>query len=457
MLTSCTRNFSYNKTWEVYPYFNDTESRLYLLSGSGIITKLNLKIREKSTKKTIPKVVGVGDFVGQIHIETVAQGINSNYNNFASNIKGVGYADLYVQYAPDTSYENTPFLPRFSNCERLQESADVAYQVDVVGVANGTEPISGLSHDWNLSLELDVEYFPISYQNFSYDQTWEVYPYFNNTESRLYLLSGSGIITKLNLEIKEKSTKKTIPKVVGVGDFVGQSHIETVAQGINSNYNNLASSIKGIGYADLYVQYAPDTSYESTPFLPRFSNCEKLQESVDSVINGSESKVVYQVDVLGVANGTEPVSNISHDWNLSLELDVEYFPITYWNFSYDQTWEVYQYFNNTENRLYLLEGSGIMTKLNLEIKEDAINKTIPKVVSFGDFVGNFSIETVAPGNSSIKGVGYVDLYVRYAPDTSYENITFIPRFSNCEKLEESMDSIISGSESGNLACSLGSI
>jgi hypothetical protein len=98
-----------------------------------------------------------------------------------------------------------------------------------------------------------------------------------------------------------------------------------------------------------------------------------------------------------------------------------------------------------------------MTKLNLEIKEDTINKTIPKVVSFGDFVGNYSIETVAQENSSIKGVGYVDLYVRYAPDTSYENITVIPIFSNCEKLQESIDSIISGSEPGNLTCLLGGL
>jgi hypothetical protein len=456
----------YDQKWKSAPYFNDTENRLYLVSGSGIMTKLNLTIEEDSTKKPIPKVVGVGDFVGDFHIETMAQGKNSTYNDITSSIKGVGYADFYVQYAPNTSYENTPFLPTFSNCERLQESVDsiisgsestVVYQVDVVGVANGTEPISGVSHDWNLSLELDVEYFPITYQNDSYDQTWEVYPYFNNTESRLYLLSGSGIMTKLNLTIEEYTIKKSIPKVVGVGDFVGQSHIETVAQGINSNYNNLASSIKGAGYADLYAQYAPDTSYESTPFLPRFSNCERLQESVDSIISGSESIIYYRVDVVGVANGTEPVSNVSHDWNLSLELDVEYFPITYRNFSYNKTWEVYQYFNNTENRLYLLEGSGIMTKLNLEIKEDTINKTIPKVVSFGDFVGNYSIETVAQENSSIKGVGYVDLYVRYAPDTSYENITVIPIFSNCEKLQESIDSIISGSEPGNLTCLLGGL
>jgi hypothetical protein len=122
-----------------------------------------------------------------------------------------------------------------------------------------------------------------------YDQKWKSAPYFNDTESRLYLLSGSGIMTKLNLTIEEDTTKRTIPKVVGVGDFVGQSHIETVAQGKNSKYNNLASSIKGVGYADLYAQYAPDTSYENITFIPRFSNCEKLEESMDSIISGSES------------------------------------------------------------------------------------------------------------------------------------------------------------------------
>ena len=54
----------------------------------------------------------------------------------------------------------------------------------------------------------------------------------------------------------------------------------------------------------------------------------------------------------------------------------------------------------------------------------------------------YSIETVAQGkkstyndlSSNMRGVGYVDPYAQYAPDTTYENITFIPTFSHCEEL-----------------------
>jgi hypothetical protein len=156
------------------------------------------------------------------------------------------------------------------------------------------------------------------------------------------------------MEENSTSVNKTIPKVVGVGDLVGQFQIATVAHGKNSTYNELDSSIKGVGYADLYVQYAPDTSYENTPFIPTFSHCEKLQEMMNSIINGSESTVLYQVDVLlGVANGAEPISGVSHDWASHLILDVEYFPITYHNYSYNQTWNVSPYFNSTTNRLHM--------------------------------------------------------------------------------------------------------
>jgi len=35
------------------------------------------------------------------------------------------------------------------------------------------------------------------------------------------------MITALNLELKENATDKTIPKVVGIGDLIGQYQIET--------------------------------------------------------------------------------------------------------------------------------------------------------------------------------------------------------------------------------------
>jgi hypothetical protein len=52
-----------------------------------------------------------------------------------------------------------------------------------------------------------------------------------------------------------------------------------------------------------------------------------LLVNIDSSISGSESKIAYEVDVKGVANGAEPIPRVSHDWHLKLQLDVEYFPI----------------------------------------------------------------------------------------------------------------------------------
>ena len=281
-----------------------------------------------------------------------------------------------------------------------------------------------------------------SYQTETYDQKWKSAPYFDDTENRLHLLAGSGMITTLNLELKENATDKAIPKVVGIGDLVGQYQIVTVADGEKSTHNDLALNMRGVGYTDLYVQYAPDTSYEDTPFLPTFSHCEKVQAIIASTIRGSESAVGYMADILGVVDGAEPISSVSHDWNLSLIIDAEHFPITYRNDSHNQTWELSPYFNDTENRLYLLAGSGLLTKLKIELKENATDETIPKVIGVGDLVGYFGIETVAQNKNStyndlysnMRGVGYVDLYVQYAPDTTYENVTFIPTFSQCEEL-----------------------
>jgi hypothetical protein len=440
---------SHDQKWVSTPFFDDVEHKLYLLAGSGEITTLNLEITELSPT-AIQKVAGVGDFVGDFDIKTAAEGINSTGNHLFSAIAGVGFADLYVQYAPDTAYEHITFIPTFSQCEQLQLLTNsigsfIVYEAHMLGVAEGSEPVPAVSPDWNLTLDLDLEYFPISYQGVVQNQKWAVYPSFDDVEHKLYLFSGSGIITASNLEMKENATDKAIPKVVGVGSTVGNFEIETVAEGSNSNYNRLESNMKGVGYANLYVQYAPDTSYESTPFLPTLSECEILQGIIDSSISGSKSAVAYQVDVLGVANGAEPIPIVSHDWNLSLDINVEYVPI---NFipgypSYDQKWEFYPFFEDAEHKLYLLSGSGIITASKLEMKENATDKAIPKVVGVGSTVGQFQIETVAESSNSnynslesdIKGIGYANIYAQYAPDTSYEDITFIPTFSQCERLQ----------------------
>jgi hypothetical protein len=262
-------------------------------------------------------------------------------------------------------------FPMFSNAEYVDFTIGkdtITLTLDLNASFDGLYNLSNLTGT-DISAagsSAELEYFSTTYNNDSYDQKWKSSPYFDDTENRLYLLSGSGLIAKLKLEITENSKDKTIPKVVGVGDLVGRILIDTVAEGTNSNYNYLDSNIKGVGYADLYVQYAPDTRYENIIFIPTFSDCENVLLMIRSS-SGSESVVYYAADIVGVANGAKSISGVSHDLELSLDLDVEYFPISYQNFSYDQKWKSAPYFDDTENRLYLLAGSGLITKLKLEI------------------------------------------------------------------------------------------
>jgi hypothetical protein len=307
---------------------------------------------------------------------------------------------LYVQYAPDTSYENITFIPTFSDCEILEATimisseapiqatcsfgTQVNYQADIIGVANGAKPISGVSHD--LELSLDVGYFPITYNNVSYDQTWEVFPYFDDTENRLYLLAGSGIMSKLNLAIEEDTINKTIPKVVGVGDLVGDLNIETFAEGTNSNYNFLESKIDGVGYADLYVQYAPDTSYENVTFIPTFSDCEILELSTNTFC----SFIEYDADVLGYANGVEylnfnnlPLDKVA----INETFDLKYHSVNISGDVFDERWSVKpEQYNDT---LVILRGTGDITKLNFTF--DDRNTTHPEIISYGYLRGPYNL------------------------------------------------------------------
>lgn len=413
----------YDQKWKSAPYFNDTENRLYLLAGSGLITRLNIELKENATDKTIPKVVGVGDLVGLFHIKTFAQGKNSTYNDFSiellpllyttKNMGGVGYVDLYVQYAPDTSYENTPFLPTFSDCEKVQAIIDssicgsestVDYEImSIIAVVNGAEPISGVSHDWNLSLELDALYFPTAEEFFPTidplnhsvwnNQTWELSPYFDDTENRLYLLAGSGVV-ELNIELKENVTDKTIPKIVGVGDLVGEFHIETIAQGKNSTYNDLTSNIKGLGYADLYVQYAPDATYENVTFIPTFSQCEKLRLSAN--IFGSSIAYVAVVLGSGHANGVEylefndvPLDSVT----INETFDVEYHPVNISGEVFNETWSVKP--EQYKDTLVILRGTGNITRLDFTF--DDCNTTHPEISSYGYLRGDYNVtENILP-------------------------------------------------------------
>jgi len=411
---------TYDQKWKSAPYFDDTENMLHLLDGSGLITTLNLELKENATDKTIPKVVGFGDLIGQYQIETVAHGENSTHNDLALNMKGVGYTDLYVQYAHDTSYEDVPFLPTFSHCEMVQALIDsticgskstVGYKADILGVVNGAEPIPKVSHDWNLSLEFDARYFPITYRNGSYNQTWELSPYFDEGENRLYLLSGAGmfmgpgpfIMDGLKIELKENTTDETIPKVVGVGDLVGQYHIETFAQCENSTYNDLTSNMVGVGYIDLYLQYAPDTSYENVTFIPTFSQCEKVELSV----NTFGPAIEYVADVVGHANGVEylefydvPLDSVA----INETFDIKYHPVNISGDVFNETWSVTP--EQYKDTLVILRGTGDITTLDFTF--DDRNVSHPEICSYGYLRADpyaYVIEDIRPHYMRVFAMG----------------------------------------------------
>jgi hypothetical protein len=186
------------------------------------------------------------------------------------------------------------------------------------------------------------------------------------------------MITALNLELKENATDKTIPKVVGIGDLIGQYQIETVAHGENSTHNDLALNMKGLGYTDLYVQYAPDTSYENVTFIPTFSQCEKVELSV----NTFGPAIEYVVDVVGHANGVEYLEfyDVSLD-NVAINetFELEYPPVNISGDVFNETWSVTA--EQYKDTLVILRGTGDITTLDFTF--DDCNATHPEICSYG--------------------------------------------------------------------------
>ena len=173
---------------------------------------------------------------------------------------------------------------------------------------------------------------PVSYQTGTYDLKWELIPVYNETEQKLYLLNGSGnvITCKLNLEENATATTPTIPKVVGVGGLMGVFSIETAARGANSTYNNLNANLKGVGYMDLFAQYAPDTTFAEITFMPTFSHCELWRGRIASISGSSESRVESDINMIGVAEGIKYLTfnGITLEGVLlDATFDLEYLPV----------------------------------------------------------------------------------------------------------------------------------
>ncbi len=136
-------------------------------------------------------------------------------------MRGVGYADPYVQYAPDTTYENVTFIPTFSQCEKLQLSANIfgssiTYVVDVPGYANGVEylefndvPLDSIA----INETFDIEYHPVNISGTVFNETLSVKP--EQCKDTFVILRGTGDITTLDFSFDDCNA--THPEICSYG------------------------------------------------------------------------------------------------------------------------------------------------------------------------------------------------------------------------------------------------
>jgi hypothetical protein len=217
------------------------------------------------------------------------------------------------------------------------------------------------------------------------------------------MLSERRVIIYIPLELNENATNESIPKVVGFGDLKGKYSIETVAHSENSTYNHLYSNMRGIGYADPYVQYAPDTSYENVTFIPTFSQCEKVELSV----NTFGPAIEYVVEVVGHANGVEYLefNDVSLD-NVAINetFELEYPPVNISGDVFNETWSVTP--EQYKDTLVILKGTGDITTLDFTF--DDCNATDPEIISYGYLRADpyaYVIEDIRPHYMSVFASG----------------------------------------------------
>jgi hypothetical protein len=291
---------TYDQKWDVEPSFDG--ERLKLFSGSGNMIRNSIIMTDSNSDTN--KFVGFGDLTGIYDLQSSA-----SETDFYCSVDGVGYADFYVQYAPSV-YDDTTFIDTYSHCEHLTLDTNASpnkgsYDSSFVGVMNGMKPLlPGIDFAENL----DVEYMPTSYAGTdqTYDQKWNVNPSFN--DNRLYLFSGSGNL-KSNV-IKITDSNPDTNKFVGFGDLTGVYNILS-----SVNQTNFVSNANGIGYADFYVQYAPD-GYADTSFIDGYSYCEHLRLETKASPTGSS----YDSSFIGVLNGAKPLPFPDIDINESFML-----------------------------------------------------------------------------------------------------------------------------------------
>ena len=441
---------TYDQKWGSNPYFSG--DKLYLYSGAGNV--INSIIDVNDNNPTTQKFVGFGDLTGVFSIESIA-----DQDSIHITPKGVGYANLYLQYAPE-GYNDYAFIDTYSNAEHVQlltttsSSGVTNVASSVIGLMNGMKPLPlAGSNVTLLSLELELEYMPVSYQTGTYDRKWRVEPSFDG--NKLKLFSGSGNLITGRVEFEEIGEDNNLslvglgPTMVGVFTienqvFAWDTPCEEGASELcsaypNSRYNYMKDSVKGVGYADSSIQFEPSDRYGGTSFMDSYSHGEHIQlntatKSNPGITGAGIVNSYFNSNMIGVYDGMKPLlDNI----NFTYELELEYMPTSYQTGTYDQKWRVDPSFDG--EKLRLASGAGNIITHRIELGENDVN-TRNKIVGFGDFVGTFSNEESISLDESVgpnyiqgndHGVGYMNYYVQYAPN-GYEDNAFIEDISHAE-------------------------
>ena len=507
---------TYDQMWSLSPSFDG--ENLYLLSGAGNVITNRISLKEFSNDTNHPIVVGIGpSATGVFSMEASAQthrcpdsyllnlsypfnestlfcpDETGRYNNFTSSVKGVGYDSFGIQFAP-SSYEDTSFVDTYSHAEHLQLTTDTKsndgitksnVNSNVVGLYDGMKP---LLPNVTYTHECEFEYMPVSYQTGTYDEKWSISPSFDGTN--LYLASGSGNVITDRVEF-ETQANNSEPPVAGMGGLTGVFSIEIFNQAWDNSelgaisggggeepvygpYNYVKSSIKGVGYANQFIQFTPGYDYK-TPFIDSYSHAEHIQLNTETKTRPGVREGNFNSNVIGVFDGMKPLP--LEYIAFTQEVELEYMPISYQTGTYDQKWQISPSPIFDGNKFYLMSGSGnvITNRVEMDSSPSGNNTNPRHLVGMGGLTGVFSIEEFArawanasesgygcgespprpilccyspfncsdcpcyeaPYNylkSSIKGVGYADEFIQFAPDYDY-NTPFIDTYSHAEHLQ----------------------
>jgi hypothetical protein len=447
---------TYDQKWVSDPSFariDNDEYILHLLRGSGNVITARMNILENNSADS-PVIVGIGDGYVGVFSQTTTKDARFDsgelLNSLNTEIKGVGYLDLNIQYAPNADFGHA-YIDSYVSAEHIQLTTEVnatardysaniseaSINSQVIGLYTGMKPILynndesneiGHLYDYefiNYTSELELDYMPVSYQTGTYDEKWSVEPRFE--DGNQYIVHGSGNIITDRLELEAQN--HDLKPLVGAGSGVGVFSIEVFIQSwtspcINNSlpgcdtvipFRYIKSSVKGVGYRNEFIQFAPNMT-NSVAYTDVYNNAEHLQLTTEvktrvwnDPVLGPNTSVLEQnwnSNVIGTWDGAAPIYTLTAPdindsdkvavtgsppmsyFNFTQECEFEYMPVSYQTGTYDQKWSIQPSFDG--EKLHLASGSGNVITNRVEFEAEDPN--LHPLVGAGSGAGVFSIE-----------------------------------------------------------------